>query len=89
MIYYYIIYSTFFFFFGQLFTMVFYYQYIVSQLNSEVSKGKKERKEVESKLASLQESHAQLQSQFEELVEQSSGQVSISEHQSALKEMHG
>ena len=60
----------------------------VSQLNTEIGKGKKEREEVEKKMSSLQESHGQLQSQFDKLVEKSSQQVSISDHQSALKEMH-
>ena len=50
---------------------------------------KKDRETVEKKLASLHESHGQLQSQFDQLVERSSQQVSISDHQSALKEMHG
>ena len=66
-----------------------YYLLIVSQLNSELSKGKKEREAVEKKLSSLQESHAHLQTQFDQLVEQSAQQVSITDHQSALKEMHG
>lgn len=64
------------------------YLLIVSQLNSELNKGKKEREAVEKKLSSLLESHTSLQTQFDHLVEQSTQQVSISEHQSALKEMH-
>ena len=62
---------------------------VVSQLNSEISKGKRELEDVEKKLNSLQENHSQLQTQFEQLVQHSAHQVSIDEHQSALKEMHG
>ena len=62
--------------------------YAVSQLNTEIGKGKKEREAVEKKLSSLQESHGELQSQFDKLAEKSTQQVSITEHKSALKEMH-
>ena len=61
---------------------------IVSGLSSELNKGRKERGAVEKKLISLQESHTSLQAQFGQLVEESAQQVSITEHQSALNEMH-
>ena len=60
----------------------------VSQLNSEIDKGKKEREAVEKQLNSLQESHGELQFQFDKLEEKSTQQVSITEHKTALKEMH-
>ena len=58
----------------------------MSQLNSELSKSRKDRQSIEKELRAQKEAHTQLQEKLNSVVTMATGRVTMEEHREAMEE---